>query len=70
MDELVHIMKCRDQYQRVVIPIFYDVDPSNVRKQNASFGDGFAKLKQIFKHNQEEVHEWKKALIQSTNQSR
>ncbi|KAK4259427.1 hypothetical protein QN277_005759 [Acacia crassicarpa] len=69
MDELVHIMKCRDQYQRVVIPIFYEVDPSNVRKQNASFGDGFAKLKQIFKHNPEKVEEWTNALIQSTNLS-
>ncbi|KAK4259263.1 hypothetical protein QN277_005611 [Acacia crassicarpa] len=69
MDELVHIMKCRDQYQRVVIPIFYNVDPSNVRNQNASFRDGFAKLKQRSKHNQKKVLEWTKALIQSTNLS-
>ncbi|XP_028764463.1 disease resistance protein RLM3-like isoform X2 [Neltuma alba] len=53
MDELVHIMKCRDKYKRDVIPIFYyHVDPSNIRKQEGSFGDGFAKLKQRFKHNE------------------
>ncbi|XP_028754873.1 disease resistance protein RLM3-like [Neltuma alba] len=52
LDELVHIMNCRDKYKRVVIPIFYDIDPSNVRKQNGSFGDGFAKIKQRFRHNQ------------------
>ena len=69
MDELVHIMKCKDQYDRTVIPIFYNVDPSNVRKQKGSFGDGFAKLKQRFKHNQERVQEWKNALIRSTNLS-
>ncbi|KAI9127265.1 hypothetical protein K1719_001824 [Acacia pycnantha] len=67
MDELVHIMKCKDQYGRTVIPIFYNVDPSNVRKQNESFGDGFAKLKQRFKHDQERVQEWKNALMRSTN---
>ncbi|XP_028763920.1 TMV resistance protein N isoform X2 [Neltuma alba] len=69
MDELVHIMKCRDKYKRDVIPIFYHVDPSNIRKQEGSFGDGFAKLKQRFKHNEEKVQEWKKALNQSTNLS-
>ncbi|KAK4259279.1 hypothetical protein QN277_005626 [Acacia crassicarpa] len=69
MDELVHIMKCKDQYGRIVIPIFYNVDPSSVRKQNGSFGDGFAKLKQRFKHDQERVQEWKNALMRSTNLS-
>ncbi|XP_028760672.1 putative disease resistance protein At4g11170 isoform X2 [Neltuma alba] len=69
MDELVHIMSCRDKYQRVVIPIFYDIDPSNVRKQNGSFGDGFAKIKQRFRGNQEKVQNWTNALIQSTNLS-
>ncbi|XP_028763775.1 TMV resistance protein N-like [Neltuma alba] len=69
MDELVHIMKCKDKYQRFVIPIFYDVDASNVRKQNARFGDGFVELKQRFKHNQEKVQEGTNALIQSANLS-
>ncbi|XP_028760639.1 uncharacterized protein LOC114719319 [Neltuma alba] len=69
MDEVVHIIKCKDKYQRLDIPIFYHVDPSNIRKQNASFGDGFAKLKQRFKHKQVKVQEWKTALIQSTNLS-
>ncbi|XP_028763766.1 disease resistance protein RLM3-like [Neltuma alba] len=39
MDELVHIMKCKDKYGRLVIPIFYNVDPSNIRKQNGRFGE-------------------------------
>ncbi|KAI9127003.1 hypothetical protein K1719_001562 [Acacia pycnantha] len=65
MDELVHIMKCRDKYGRIVIPVFYHIDPSNIRKQNGSFGDGFAKLKFRFQHNNKKVQEWKNALIQS-----
>ncbi|KAI9126962.1 hypothetical protein K1719_001521 [Acacia pycnantha] len=69
MDELVHIMKCKDQYGRTVIPIFYNVDPSHVRKQNESFGYGFSKLKQRFKHYQKRVQEWENALMRSTNLS-
>ncbi|KAI9127382.1 hypothetical protein K1719_001941 [Acacia pycnantha] len=69
MDELIHIMKCKDQYRRTVIPIFYNVVPSHVRKQKNSFGDGFSKLKQRFKHDQKRVQEWENALMRSTNLS-
>ncbi|KAG2279838.1 hypothetical protein Bca52824_051058 [Brassica carinata] len=37
LDELVEIMKCREEDQRRVIPIFYEVDPSHVRKQTGDF---------------------------------
>ncbi|XP_059654447.1 TMV resistance protein N-like [Cornus florida] len=33
LNELAKIMKCKDTLKRIVIPIFYDVDPSDVRKQ-------------------------------------
>ncbi|XP_028786449.1 TMV resistance protein N-like [Neltuma alba] len=69
MDELVHIMKCKDKYGRLVVPIFYNVDPSNIRKQDGRFGDGFAKLKQRFKHDQKRVQEWKNDLIKSASLS-
>nr|XP_028953222.1 TMV resistance protein N-like [Malus domestica] len=37
--ELSKIMRCgEDQEEKVVYPIFYDVDPSEVRKQSGSFG--------------------------------
>ncbi|XP_028760638.1 TMV resistance protein N-like [Neltuma alba] len=57
MNELVHIMKCKDKYGRLVIPIFYNIDPSNIRKQNGRFGDGFAEIKQRFNHDQKGVPE-------------
>ncbi|KAI9127147.1 hypothetical protein K1719_001706 [Acacia pycnantha] len=69
MDELVYIMKCWNKYGRIVIPVFYNVDPSNICKQNGSFGDGFAKLKLRFKHYNKKVQKWKNALIQSTKLS-
>ena len=41
--ELSKIMKCReDQEGKIVYPIFYDVDPSQVRKQKDSFGESIS----------------------------
>ncbi|XP_054795799.1 disease resistance protein RUN1-like isoform X1 [Prosopis cineraria] len=69
MDELIHIMECNHRNGRIVIPIFYNVDPANIRKQNGSFGDGFAELEQRFKRNKEKVTKWRNALVQSTSLS-
>ncbi|XP_054778129.1 disease resistance protein RPV1-like [Prosopis cineraria] len=67
MNELIHIMQCKSKHKRIAIPIFYNVDPSNIRKQNGRFGVGFAKLKRRF--NQEKLTQWKNALLQSTSLS-
>ena len=37
----MEIMECRLRLRRSVIPIFYHVDPSNVRKQTGSFEKAF-----------------------------
>ncbi|ESQ55970.1 hypothetical protein EUTSA_v10026484mg [Eutrema salsugineum] len=34
---------CFKELNQMVIPIFYDVDPSDVRKQTGEFGEGFEK---------------------------
>ncbi|XP_028754908.1 disease resistance protein RPP5 isoform X2 [Neltuma alba] len=67
LDELVHILECKRKFGRVVIPIFYNIDPSNIRKQNGNFGKGFHVLKQRFKGNQQKLQKWRNALIQSTS---
>ncbi|XP_048607857.1 disease resistance-like protein DSC2 isoform X1 [Brassica napus] len=41
LDELVEIIKCREEYQQTVMTIFYEVDPSDVRKQTGDFGKAF-----------------------------
>ena len=41
LDELVEIMKYREEYQQTVMTIFYEVDPSDVRKQTGDFGKAF-----------------------------
>ncbi|KAM7462851.1 hypothetical protein LguiA_030972 [Lonicera macranthoides] len=42
LDELVLIVECKRTMGHIVIPLFYDVDPSHVRKQNGVFAIAFA----------------------------
>ncbi|XP_039166743.1 disease resistance-like protein DSC2 [Eucalyptus grandis] len=60
LNELHQIMDCRRQQGQVVLPIFYDVDVSDVREQRGEFGKGFRKLAKH--HSPEQVEKWKEAL--------
>ncbi|KAM5582390.1 hypothetical protein ABKV19_002684 [Rosa sericea] len=42
LEELVKIMHCNESKQQIVCPIFYKVDPSDVRNQKGSFGQALA----------------------------
>nr|GEY24851.1 Toll/interleukin-1 receptor (TIR) domain-containing protein [Tanacetum cinerariifolium] len=46
LNELVLILEQHREFNQIVIPIFYHVDPSDVRKQQNSFGDAMADHKQ------------------------
>ncbi|GKA78231.1 Toll/interleukin-1 receptor domain-containing protein, partial [Tanacetum coccineum] len=46
LNELVLILEQHKEFNQIVIPIFYHVDPSDVRKQQNSFGDAMADQKQ------------------------
>ncbi|CAH1435640.1 unnamed protein product [Lactuca virosa] len=57
LDELVKIMECQTVTDQIAYPVFYDVDPSEVRKQLGPVGDAFARH-----NNKEEVRTWREAL--------
>ncbi|KAG2307909.1 hypothetical protein Bca52824_027657 [Brassica carinata] len=60
LDELVEILKCKEYKIQVVMTIFYDVDPSDVRKQSGDFGRAF---ETTCREKTEEVKQrWTKAL--------
>ncbi|CAN6838989.1 unnamed protein product [Brassica oleracea] len=63
LDELVEIIKCREELGQIVIPIFYDVDPSHVKKQTEGFGVIYEKTCQGRK--EEEKLQWRRALTQA-----
>lgn len=56
LDELVMILNCSKR--RSVLPIFYHVDPSDVRKQKGRIGEEFDR------HEEAKVKKWKEALKQ------
>ncbi|KFK30601.1 hypothetical protein AALP_AA6G003000 [Arabis alpina] len=60
LDELVDILKCREELGQVVIPIYYRVDPSHVRNQTGRFGDLFEET--CAGKTEEERQKWSQAL--------
>lgn len=64
LDELVMILQCMENLRQIVLPIFYHVDPSHVRKQIGSIGEAFQNLE---RHNSERVQTWRSALKQVGN---
>ncbi|XP_011013099.1 PREDICTED: TMV resistance protein N-like isoform X2 [Populus euphratica] len=68
LNELVEILKCKNRKPgQIVLPIFYDIDPSYVRKQNGSFAEAFVKHEEHFE--EKLVKEWRKALEEAGNLS-
>ncbi|KAM3733208.1 hypothetical protein ACB098_11G118000 [Castanea mollissima] len=67
LNELVKIIECMKEMKTTVFPIFYDVDPSNVRKQTGSFAQAFSKHEECFKDFIENVHTWRAALREVAN---
>ena len=55
LDELVKILECREKNKQMVIPVFYGVDPSDVRHQTGSFAIAFAEHQQRFKDSLKEA---------------
>ncbi|CAL8107733.1 unnamed protein product [Prunus armeniaca] len=70
LDELVKIMECRERLGQQVIPLFYNVDASDVRKQTGSFAQAFGKHEAGIcegKHEKENVKRWRNALTQAAD---
>ncbi|XP_050157295.1 disease resistance protein RPV1-like isoform X11 [Malus sylvestris] len=64
--ELTHIVRCMKEKKRI-FPIFYGVDPSDVRHQRGSFGEAFAEHEVNYREHMDEVNEWRKSLKRVAN---
>ncbi|XP_016648317.1 PREDICTED: disease resistance protein TAO1-like [Prunus mume] len=62
LDELVKILDCKESNQQRVIPVFYKVNPSDVRNQRGSFGDALANMERKYKDEMDKVNKWRAAL--------
>ncbi|XP_042963706.1 disease resistance protein RUN1-like [Carya illinoinensis] len=61
LDELLKILECKSTVKQIVLPLFYDVNPSDVRHQKGSFGKAFARLRSAI-NDEVKVTLWETAL--------
>ena len=57
-------MECRQEFGQIVLPVFYHVNPSDVRKQTGSFGKAFTNHEINWKN---KVQIWRDALTEAGN---
>ncbi|CAN6569914.1 unnamed protein product [Malus baccata var. baccata] len=64
LNELLKIVERRNtDHRHVVLPVFYDVDPSDVRKQSGTFAEAFARHEERFSTEEmDKVELWRRAL--------
>ncbi|XP_028088955.1 TMV resistance protein N-like [Camellia sinensis] len=71
LDELVMILECKRNFEHVILPVFYGMDPSQIRKQTGSVAEAFAGHEAQFeveiderngKLGMEKVEAWREAL--------
>ena len=62
LDELVMIVERKRNDDCIVLPVFYDVDPSQVGRQTGSFAAAFVEHEKSFNEEKERVSGWRIAL--------
>ncbi|XP_062021022.1 disease resistance protein RPV1-like [Rosa rugosa] len=67
LDELGEIMQCKESKNQIVWPIYYKVDPLDVRNQQGSFGEALVNHESKFKDDMEKVLRWRTALTDAAN---
>ena len=67
LEELAKIIECKKLLDLIVVPVFYHVDPSDVRNQTGTFGEAFVKHEERFEQNL--VKRWRTALTEAANLS-
>ncbi|TYG47810.1 hypothetical protein ES288_D11G371600v1 [Gossypium darwinii] len=64
LEELAEIVKQHNNDGHKMFPIFYDVDPSDLRKQKGKVEEAFARHEERYKEESEKIQRWRNALIQ------
>ena len=58
LDKLVKIIGYSKEMGTTVLPVFYDVDPSDIRRQRGTFAVAFAEHEVRFMENLEKIDVW------------
>ncbi|XVF77469.1 hypothetical protein PTKIN_Ptkin14bG0046700 [Pterospermum kingtungense] len=67
LEELAEIVKQKKERGHKVFPIFYEVDPSALRKQTGKLEEAFASHEEKYKEDKEKIQRWRTALTEVTN---
>ncbi|XP_058787993.1 disease resistance protein RPV1-like isoform X2 [Vicia villosa] len=67
LNELKKILECKRYKKQIVIPVFYNIDPSHVRNQTGRYKQAFEKHKRELKHNYDRLKIWKAALTEAAS---
>ncbi|XP_052191346.1 disease resistance protein RPV1-like isoform X5 [Diospyros lotus] len=69
LEELAYILECQKTRGLTILPVFYKVDPSDLRKQRGSIGKAFAKHERDSskKKEKQKVQRWRNALTEAAN---
>ncbi|KAI9073636.1 hypothetical protein K1719_044401 [Acacia pycnantha] len=65
LEELSMIMHLHKSNDQVVLPVFYNVDPSEVRHQTSSFGEAFKDLIERISPAEDQVSNWRTTLTEA-----
>ncbi|KAK3206344.1 hypothetical protein Dsin_020393 [Dipteronia sinensis] len=69
LNELVKILECKNSKGQIILPVFYHVLPTDVRKQSGSYKEAFVKHEKCFNKTKDKVSSWRAALTQLANLS-
>nr|WIL60012.1 nodulation protein [Melilotus officinalis] len=69
LEELAKILECMKLKKQLVWPIFYKVDPSDIRHMRKCYGKDMAQHENNFGINSDKVQKWKSALFEVSNLS-
>ncbi|XP_065621474.1 probable disease resistance protein At4g19530 [Quercus suber] len=67
LNELAKIFHCEEHMGMKILPVFYDVEPSDVQKQMGTFAQAFIEHENRFKENIKKVKMWRAALTHVGN---
>ena len=62
LNELVQIMECKKTTEQNVYPVFFDVEPTEVRKQSGAVKEAFAEHEK-----KEAAGKWREAMEEASN---
>nr|KYP43256.1 TMV resistance protein N [Cajanus cajan] len=68
LDEMAAIADCKQQLKQTVFPVFYDVDPSDVRYQCGVYENDFdLHRRKKFEHDPDKIRRWERAMTDLAN---